>query len=228
MKTIAIAIDGPAGAGKSTLAKALAKELQYIYVDTGALYRAIGLYTLRQEKDPHDAAAVTPLLAGLQVELRFENGEQHVYANGEDVSGEIRTPAVSMAASAVSAIPAVRQFLFDLQRDIAQKNCVIMDGRDIGTVVLPWAQIKIFLSASPEARARRRFDELQEKGQKVSFDEVLADMQKRDYDDTHRAIAPLKQAEDAVPVDTSALSLEQSIALLTTIVKERLACLTEN
>ena len=228
MKTIAIAIDGPAGAGKSTLAKALAKELQYIYVDTGALYRAIGLYTLRQEKDPHDAAAVTPLLAGLQVELRFVNGEQHVYANGEDVSGEIRPPAVSMAASAVSAIPAVRQFLFDLQRDIAQKNCVIMDGRDIGTVVLPWAQIKIFLSASPEARARRRFDELQEKGQKVSFDEVLADMQKRDYDDTHRAIAPLKQAEDAVPVDTSALSLEQSIALLTTIVKERLACLTEN
>lgn len=228
MKTIAIAIDGPAGAGKSTLAKALAKELQYIYVDTGALYRAIGLYTLRQEKDPHDAAAVTPLLAGLQVELRFVNGEQHVYANGEDVSGEIRTPAVSMAASAVSAIPAVRQFLFNLQRDIAQKNCVIMDGRDIGTVVLPWAQIKIFLSASPEARARRRFDELQEKGQKVSFDEVLADMQKRDYDDTHRAIAPLKQAEDAVPVDTSALSLEQSIALLTTIVKERLACLTEN
>ncbi len=228
MKTIAIAIDGPAGAGKSTLAKALAKELQYIYVDTGALYRAIGLYTLRQEKDPHDAAAVTPLLAGLQVELRFENGEQHVYANGEDVSGEIRTPAVSMAASAVSAIPAVRQFLFDLQRDIAQKNCVIMDGRDIGTVVLPWAQIKIFLSASPEARARRRFDELKEKGQEVSFDEVLADMQKRDYDDTHRAIAPLKQAEDAVPVDTSALSLEQSIALLTTIVKERLACLTEN
>mgnify|MGYP004574941849 FL=1 len=228
MKTIAIAIDGPAGAGKSTLAKALAKELQYIYVDTGALYRAIGLYTLRQEKDPHDAAAVTPLLAGLQVELRFENGEQHVYANGEDVSGEIRTPAVSMAASAVSAIPAVRQFLFDLQRDIAQKNCVIMDGRDIGTVVLPWAQIKIFLSASPEARARRRFDELQEKGQEVSFDEVLADMQKRDYDDTHRAIAPLKQAEDAVPVDTSTLSLEQSIALLTTIVKERLACLTEN
>lgn len=228
MKTIAIAIDGPAGAGKSTLAKTLAKELQYIYVDTGALYRAIGLYTLRQEKDPHDAAAVTPLLAGLQVELRFVNGEQHVYANGEDVSGEIRTPAVSMAASAVSAIPAVRQFLFDLQRDIAQKNCVIMDGRDIGTVVLPWAQIKIFLSASPEARARRRFDELQEKGQKVSFDEVLADMQKRDYDDTHRAIAPLKQAEDAVPVDTSALSLEQSIALLTTIVKERLACLTEN
>lgn len=228
MKTIAIAIDGPAGAGKSTLAKALAKELQYIYVDTGALYRAIGLYTLRQEKDPHDAAAVTPLLAGLQVELRFENGEQHVYANGEDVSGEIRTPAVSMAASAVSAIPAVRQFLFDLQRDIAQKNCVIMDGRDIGTVVLPWAQIKIFLSATPEARARRRFDELKEKGQEVSFDEVLADMQKRDYDDTHRAIAPLKQAEDAVPVDTSALSLEQSIALLTTIVKERLACLTEN
>ncbi len=228
MKTIAIAIDGPAGAGKSTLAKALAKELQYIYVDTGALYRAIGLYTLRQEKDPYDAAAVTPLLAGLQVELRFENGEQHVYANGEDVSGEIRTSAVSMAASAVSAIPSVRQFLFDLQRDIAQKNCVIMDGRDIGTVVLPWAQIKIFLSASPEARARRRFDELKEKGQEVSFDEVLADMQKRDYDDTHRAIAPLKQAEDAVPVDTSALSLEQSIALLTTIVKERLACLTEN
>lgn len=228
MKTIAIAIDGPAGAGKSTLAKALAKELQYIYVDTGALYRAIGLYTLRQEKDPHDAAAVTPLLAGLQVELRFENGEQHVYANGEDISGKIRTPAVSMAASAVSAIPAVRQFLFDLQRDIAQKNCVIMDGRDIGTVVLPWAQIKIFLSASPEARARRRFDELKEKGQEVSFDEVLADMQKRDYDDTHRAIAPLKQAEDAVPVDTSTLSLEQSIALLTTIVKERLACLTEN
>lgn len=228
MKTIAIAIDGPAGAGKSTLAKVLAKELQYIYVDTGALYRAIGLHTLRQGKDPHDAAAVTPLLAGLQVELRFENGEQHVYANGEDVSGAIRTPEVSMAASAVSAIPAVRQFLFDLQRDIAKSHCVIMDGRDIGTVVLPWAQIKIFLSASPEARARRRFDELIEKGQKVSFDEVLADMQKRDYDDSHRAIAPLRQAEDATPIDTSTLTLEQSIALLTTIVKERLACLTED
>ena len=228
MKTIAIAIDGPAGAGKSTLAKALARELHYIYVDTGALYRAIGLHTLRAGKDPADAAAVTPLLQGLQVELRFENGEQHVYANGEDVSSAIRTPEVSMAASAVSAIPAVRQFLFDLQRNIAEKNSVIMDGRDIGTVVLPWAQIKIFLFASLEARARRRFDELIEKGQRVSFEEVLADMQKRDYDDTHRAIAPLRQAEDAVPVDTGALTLEQSEALLTSIVKERLSCLTED
>ena len=222
MKTIAIAIDGPAGAGKSTLAKALAKELQYIYVDTGALYRAIGLYTLRQEKDPHDAAAVTPLLAGLQVELRFENGEQHVYANGEDVSGEIRTPAVSMAASAVSAIPAVRQFLFDLQRDIAQKNCVIMDGRDIGTVVLPNADVKIFLTASPEVRAKRRYDELIKKGADVKFDDVLDDLKKRDYQDSHREIAPLKVADDAQVIDTGSFDFEQSVAAVLNAVNNKL------
>ena len=223
MKTIAIAIDGPAGAGKSTLAKALAKDLQYIYVDTGALYRAIGLYTLRQEKDPHDAAAVTPLLAGLQVELRFENGEQHVYANGEDVSGEIRTPAVSMAASAVSAIPAVRQFLFDLQRDIAKKNCVIMDGRDIGTHVLPNADVKIFLTADAHVRAVRRYEEFIAKGVSCTLENVEREVIERDERDMNRAIAPLKQAEDAVRVDTSAMTIEEVVCYLKNLIGQAVA-----
>ena len=223
MKTIAIAIDGPAGAGKSTIARALAKEMEYIYVDTGALYRAVGCFMLEQNVEPSDADAVVPLLNGLDVSLQFENGEQLVMLNGENVSGKIRTPAVSMAASAVSAIPAVRQFLFDLQQNMAKTNNVIMDGRDIGTVVLPWAQVKIFLTASPEARAKRRYAELLEKGEQVDFDDVLADMKKRDYDDSHRAVAPLKPADDAVLADTSELNLEESIALLKSIVKERLA-----
>ena len=224
MKTVAIALDGPAGAGKSTIARALAKEMEYIYVDTGALYRAVGYYMLEKGVEPNDADAVIPLLEGLDVSLRFVDGEQQVMLNGENVSGMIRTPAVSMAASAVSAIPTVRQFLFDLQQNMAKTNNVIMDGRDIGTVVLPWAQVKIFLTASPEARAKRRYVELIEKGEQVNFDDVLADMKKRDYDDSHRAIAPLKPADDAVIADTSDITLEESIALLKSIAKERLSC----
>ncbi len=225
MQTIAIAIDGPAGAGKSTIARILAKEIAYIYVDTGALYRTVGYFMLGKGVEPGDAAAVTPLLEGLDVSLQFVDGVQQVLLNGENVSDKIRTPAVSMAASAVSAIPAVRQFLFDLQQNMAKTHNVIMDGRDIGTVVLPWAQIKIFLSASPEARAQRRFEELQLKGETVTFEEVLADMKQRDYNDSHRAVAPLKPAEDAIMVDTSGNTLEQSVEVLKSIVKERLACL---
>lgn len=225
MQTIAVAIDGPAGAGKSTIARILAKEIEYIYVDTGALYRAVGYFMLEKGVAPGDADAVTSLLEGLDVSLQFVDGAQQVLLNGENVSEKIRTPAVSMAASAVSAIPAVRQFLFDLQQNMAKTHNVIMDGRDIGTVVLPWAQIKIFLSASPEARAQRRFEELQLKGETVTYEEVLADMKQRDYNDSHRAVAPLKPAEDAIMVDTSGNTLEQSVELLKSIVKERLSCL---
>ena len=225
MQTIAIAIDGPAGAGKSTIARILSKEISFIYVDTGALYRAVGCFVLEKGVEPSDEAAVVPLLDGLKVNLQFVDGVQQVMLNGENVSDKIRTPAVSMAASAVSAIPAVRTFLFDLQQGMAKTNNVIMDGRDIGTVVLPWAQIKIFLSASPEARAQRRFEELQLKGETVSYEEVLADMKQRDYNDSHRAVAPLKPAQDAILVDTSGNTLEQSVELLKSIVKERLSCL---
>ncbi|MBP3381295.1 MAG: (d)CMP kinase [Clostridia bacterium] len=222
MKTVAIAIDGPAGAGKSTIARILAKELQYIYVDTGALYRTVGYYMLEHGVSIDDADAVVKALPNVEVSLQFVNGEQQVILNGENVSGLIRTPAVSMAASTVSAIPAVRQFLFDLQQNMAKTNNVIMDGRDIGTVVLPWADVKIFLTASPEARARRRFIELQEKGDPATFEEVLADMKQRDYNDSHRETAPLKQADDAVLADTSDITLEESVQLLKSIVKERL------
>ncbi|MBQ4332444.1 MAG: (d)CMP kinase [Clostridia bacterium] len=219
----AIAIDGPAGAGKSTIAKILAKELELIYVDTGALYRSIGYFVTQQGIDTADTAAVVASLEGLKVELRYVEGVQRVFVNGEDVSDYIRTPAISMAASAVSAIPAVRAFLLDTQRDIAAANSVVMDGRDIGTTILPDARIKIFLTASPESRAKRRFDELQEKGDPATYDEVLADMIKRDYDDTHREISPLKQAEDAIPVDTSGETLEQSVVRMKEIVYSRLA-----
>jgi len=218
----AIAIDGPAGAGKSTIAKILAKELELIYVDTGALYRAIGYYVTQQGVDTADTDKVVAALSGLQVELRHVDGVQRVFANGEDVSDLIRTPAMSMAASAVSAIPAVREYLLDTQRGIAAAHSVVMDGRDIGTVILPDAKIKIFLTASAESRARRRFDELQTKGDPATYEEVLADMVKRDYDDSHRAIAPLKQAEDAIPVDTSGETLEQSVARLKEIVYNKL------
>jgi len=222
MKTIAVAIDGPAGAGKSTIARILAKELGYIYVDTGALYRAVGYYMLEHNVSVEDADAVVANLDAVEVSLQFVGGVQQVVLNGENVSDKIRTPAVSMAASKVSAIPAVRQFLFDLQQNMAKTNNVIMDGRDIGTVVLPWAQVKIFLTASPEARAKRRFIELQEKGDTTTYEEVLADMKQRDYNDSHRATAPLKQADDAVLADTSDITLEQSVELLKSIVKEKL------
>ncbi len=220
---INIAIDGPAGAGKSSIAKLVSKELGYIYVDTGALYRTVGLYSIRKGIDTKDAEAVTATLKDVEVKLGFVDGAQHVFLNGEDVSDAIRTPEASMGASNVSAIPAVRTFLFDLQRDIAKNNNCIMDGRDIGTVVLPDAQIKLFLTASPEARAERRYKELVEKGEKVEFQDVLDDINKRDYQDSHREIAPLKQAEDATLVDNSGCNLEEGTALVLGIIREKLA-----
>lgn len=219
---INIAIDGPAGAGKSSIAKLVSKALGYIYVDTGALYRTVGLYSIRKGIDTKDAEAVTATLKDIEVKLGFVDGAQHVFLNGEDVSDAIRTPEASMGASNVSAIPAVRTFLFDLQRDIAKNNNCIMDGRDIGTVVLPDAQIKLFLTASPEARAERRYKELIEKGEKVDFQDVLDDINKRDYQDSHREIAPLKQAEDAILVDNSGCNLEEGTALVIGIIKDKL------
>ncbi len=222
MKTVAIAIDGPAGAGKSTIARAIAAKLGYIYVDTGALYRAVGYAVSAAGGDWRDEKAVVDTLPRIEVALRYVDGAQRVFVNGEDVSDRIRTPEMSMAASAVSALPPVREFLFRLQQEMAEKNNVVMDGRDIGTVVLPHADVKIFLSASAEARAERRRLELLQKGQDVPFEEVLADMKKRDYDDSHRAIAPLRQAEDAVAVDTTDLTLQQSIDCMLKLVEEKL------
>lgn len=219
--SFAVAIDGPAGAGKSTIARAAAKALGFIYVDTGALYRSIGLNALRKGVDIKDSCAVEESLLNLKVELAFDSqGAQIVLLNGEDVSSLIRTPEVSMAASAVSAVPAVRAFLLDLQRNMAKTQNVIMDGRDIGTVVLPNADVKIFLTASSEIRAKRRFDELIEKGQDVKYEDVLADVIERDYNDSHRDIAPLKPAEDSKLADTSELTLEESINLIINLVKE--------
>jgi len=218
----AVAIDGPAGAGKSTIARAAAKELGFIYVDTGALYRAIGWYALQKGKDPGEREQVCPLLSELSVELKYINGEQRVFVNDRDVSGYIRTSEVSMAASKISVLPEVREFLFDLQRDMAKQNDVVMDGRDIGTVVLPWADVKIFLTASPEERARRRYEEMVQKGQPADYEEILSDVKKRDYNDSHRKIAPLKPAEGAVLLDTTGNTLEKSIRVLTSMIKERL------
>lgn len=218
---INVAIDGPAGAGKSTVAKAAAKELGYIYVDTGALYRTIALNAVRHGI-LNDTEKIETMLSDTKVELKYADGVQSVYLNGEDVSGLIRTPEISMGASVVSAIPKVRAFLLDLQRDIAKKNNVIMDGRDIATVVLPNADVKIFLFASPECRAKRRYDELIEKGESVTFDEVLDDVNKRDYQDSHREIAPLKPSEDSVMADTSGLDLNGSVQLVVDIIKEKI------
>ncbi|MCQ2480688.1 MAG: (d)CMP kinase [Clostridia bacterium] len=219
---INVAIDGPAGAGKSTVARAAAKELGYIYVDTGALYRAVGVNALRNNLDTTDAAAVSATLDKITVELKFADGVQQVLLNGENVSEEIRTPDASMAASNVSAIPAVRAFLFDLQKNIAKENNCLMDGRDIGTVVLPDAQVKIFLTASAEKRAKRRYDELIAKGTKVEYNNVLEELIQRDYNDSHREVAPLKPAEDSILVDTSDLSLEESIDKVVSTIKEKI------
>ena len=219
---VAIAIDGPSGAGKSTIAKRLAATLGFVYVDTGAMYRAVGLATLRKGIKSEDTAAVIAALADIDVTIAYVDGAQRVLLCGEDVSDQIRTPEVSMAASTTSAIPEVRKFLFETQQKLARENNVIMDGRDIGTVVLPWAKVKIFLSATVEDRARRRFDELKEKGMDVRFEDVLEDMKQRDYNDSHRAVAPLKPADDAVSVDTTGNTLEESVALLESIVKEKL------
>ncbi len=219
---IAIALDGPAGAGKSTIARTVAKQLGFIYIDTGALYRTIGLAATAAGTDTDNAEAVAALLDSLSIQLTFRGDEQRVLLNGEDVSDRIRTPEASMMASKVSAIPAVRTFLLSLQRKMAEENNVIMDGRDIGTVVLPNAQIKLFLTASVECRAQRRYEELIGKGMDVKLEDVKSDMEKRDYADSHRAIAPLKPAEDAQIVDTSWLELHQSVALLTDIINRRL------
>ena len=219
---ISVAIDGPSGAGKSSLAKRLAADLGYVYVDTGAMYRAIGLYATRQGADLHSAEAVAALLPAITLDIRLENGTQHVYLNGEDVSEAIRAEAIGMAASAVSALPPVRAFLLDTQRSLAANQNVLMDGRDIGTVVLPDATVKIFLTASAEARAQRRRKELEEKGQPADYETVLADIRQRDYQDTHREIAPLKQAEDAILVDTSNIDFDQSFALLKRTILEHI------
>ena len=219
---IAVAIDGPSGAGKSTIARRAAQALSFIYVDTGALYRTIGLYMSQHIEDTKDAKAVEALLPKVSVELRFIDGEQRVFLNGEDVSGKIRTPQAAMHASNVSAIPAVRAFLLDMQRELAASNNVIMDGRDIGTVVLPKAQVKIFLTASVETRAKRRLAEHEARGERIDFDEMVREIETRDYHDSHRAAAPLKQAEDAVLVDTTDLSFEESVEKIISLIRRAL------
>lgn len=218
-----IAIDGPAGAGKSAAAKAVAKKLDFIYVDTGALYRGIGLYTIRKGKNPAAIEEVVPLLAEIKIEMRHIENEQHIFLNGEDVSDKIRTESVSAAASGVSAIPAVRDFLFDMQRDIAEKNDVIMDGRDIGTVVLPDAELKIFLTAKPEVRAARRVKQLAEKNIEADFDDVLADVIQRDHNDTNRDFRPLRLAEDGILLDNSEMTFEETVEKIISLAKERKA-----
>ena len=217
-----IAIDGPAGAGKSATAKALAKKLGFIYVDTGALYRGIGLYVIRKGAKASAIEEVVPLLAEIKIEMKHIDGEQHIFLNGEDVSGFIRTESVSAAASDVSAIPAVRDFLFDMQREIAEKNSVVMDGRDIGTVVLPEAELKIFLTAKPEVRAERRVNQLAEKGIEANFEDVLADVIQRDYNDTNRDFRPLKLAEDGILLDNSEMNFEETLEKIISLAKERM------
>lgn len=221
MKFISVAIDGPVGAGKSTAARECARRLGFVYCDTGALYRAVGVFCVRQGVDLSEPLQVAGCLDRIKVEISLIDGIQHVFLNGEDVSEEIRLPQMSMAASAVSAVPEVRKALLGIQRDIAEKNNVVMDGRDIGTVVLPDADVKIFLTAKPEIRAKRRYDELVKKGVETTFDEVLKDLNERDYNDSHRTEAPLKMAKDAVLADTSGLDFEQSVELICGIVKER-------
>lgn len=215
----AVALDGPSGAGKSSIAKAAAKELGFVYVDTGALYRTIGLYLLEHGIDPKDASRVEPVLPKIQVELQHDPEGQKMFLCGREVTGLIRTPEVSMAASHCSAHPAVRAFLLELQRELARKNDVIMDGRDIGTVVLPGAQLKVFLTASPEERARRRVKQLRESGHEAEYEEILKDIRQRDYQDTHRETAPLKQAEGAILLDTTELSFEEVVEKLIKLVK---------
>ncbi|MGN1320709.1 MAG: (d)CMP kinase [Acutalibacteraceae bacterium] len=219
---ISIALDGPAGAGKSTVAKGAAKQLGFIYVDTGALYRTVGLKFLRDGYNTELECDIESVLKTIEVNIKFIDGTQHVFLNGEDVSDEIRTPSASMMASAVSAKPPVRAFLLEMQRKLARENNVIMDGRDIGTVVLPDATLKFFVTASVSERADRRYRELKEKGMDVNYDDIYKDIETRDYNDSHRDIAPLKPAEDSIIFDTTGNTLEESINKLLTIIKERL------
>ncbi|HNW04582.1 MAG TPA: (d)CMP kinase [Oscillospiraceae bacterium] len=214
-----VAIDGPAGAGKSSVARAVADRLGFLYVDTGALYRAAALFAIRRGVAPGDAEHVLPLLAEMRPELCYQDGEQRVLLNGENVSALIRTEEVSRGASAISAIPEVREFLFRLQRDIAEQNDVVMDGRDIGTVVLPDAEVKIFLTAEPEIRAKRRMLQLAEEGVRAEYEDVLADVRQRDWNDSHRAAAPLKMADGAVLLDSSFLGERETALRVAEIVK---------
>ena len=221
-KHYAVAVDGPSGAGKSTLAKAIAAKLGILYVDTGAIYRTIGYAVKRRGIEPRDEAAVRAILPELEIGMRYEaDGEQHMLLNGQDVTREIRLPEISMYASAVSAIQGVRDFLMEMQRSLAREHSVIMDGRDIGTVVLPDADVKIFLYADVEVRAKRRCDELSAKGQKVDYNKVLKDIQQRDYQDTHREIAPLKMSRDSIKVDTSDMTIEEVLEKLKEIVAQK-------
>lgn len=219
---ISVAIDGPSGAGKSTLSRAAAKELGFVYVDTGAIYRTVALHTLRRKADPKDGAAVEGLLPEINITMGYDaSGLQRMALNGEDVTDLIRTQEVSMAASSVSAHPAVRTFLLNMQREMAAKHSVVMDGRDIGTVVLPKADVKIFLTASSEARARRRWKELQERGVPKDFEELLQETKARDEQDMNRSVAPLRPAEDAVTLDTTELTFPESQERIISIIRER-------
>ena len=222
-KVISVAIDGPAGAGKSTMAKAVAKELGFVYVDTGAIYRTVGYYMTLCGIGPKDVDGVTRLIKDVNIEIRYdENGTQCMILNGQDVSGEIRTPEMGDCASKLSTLKVVRDYLLEVQRDLAKKSNVVMDGRDIGTVVLPHADVKIYLTASAEVRANRRLLDFQKKGDtKITFQTVLEDIKKRDERDMNREIAPLRQAEDAVLLDTSDMSVEQSMAAIKKIIEER-------
>ena len=221
-KLVSVAIDGPSGAGKSTAAKNLAKKMGYIYVDTGAIYRTVGLAAQLADLDSKDTAGVIALLPGIQIDIDYDaDGTQMMLLNGQNVSKEIRTPRSSIYASDVSAIPEVRAFLMDMQRDMAKKHSVVMDGRDIGTVVLPDADVKVFVTASAAERARRRCRELEQKGNPTPYEEVLRDIEYRDKQDSTRAVAPLKPAEDAVMLDNSDLTAEQTLAALVAIVEEK-------
>ena len=223
-KTISIAIDGPAGAGKSTIAKRLAKELGYYYVDTGAIYRTVAYFMDLLGIAPKDVDGVSRYIDELTIEIEYdEEGQQHMIMNGMDVSDDIRTPDISQKSSLISAHAVVRDMLLDMQRDVAKKHNVIMDGRDIGTVVLPKATVKIFLTASAEVRAQRRVDELRAKGQKADLQKVLSEIEQRDYRDSHRAVAPLKQAKDAVLVDTSELDIEGVVSAIREIISKKVA-----
>lgn len=225
MNRISIAIDGPSGAGKSTLARQAARALGYLYVDTGAIYRTVALYCHRRQVNPEDREGIAALLPEIHLDLDYgADGGQRMLLNGEDVSDQIRTPEISMFTSAVAALPEVRAFLLEKQRELARIRNVIMDGRDIGTVVLPNATVKIYLTAAAEVRAQRRCAELREKGMAVTFEEILKDVQERDYNDSHRAVSPLKRADDAHLVDTTCLDLEQSLEVLLRVIREALPC----